>query len=165
MGMTKSWNRGIVYCSEATTKMALYKFEPSTDFIKPLPLNEEVFLHFETGTVVSKEEWERFHEKDRFSVVLIDANHCPGAVIFLFTIGGKKFLHCGDFRFSPSMKCNPFLREAVEMDELYLDTTFCDPKYDFPPQVCFLCFCFISVSNRSIFSSSFFCFVLFCCYK
>ena len=81
-------------------------------------------------------------------VVLIDANHCPGAVMFLFTLRNGTVFHTGDFRFHPTMldpEHNPFLCPpgrfkpdltgiTVPIDFLHLDNTFADPQYDFPSQ-------------------------------
>lgn len=70
----------------------------------------------------------------------MDANHCPGAVMILFEMSsGKAYLHVGDFRWSSSMKlldplrgyCGASLRR---LDALFLDTTYCNPEYTFPPQ-------------------------------
>ena len=69
-------------------------------------------------------------------VTLVDANHCPGAVQFLFRLPcGKRYLHCGDMRFRPSLLTNPHLCRAQGATAVYLDTTYCNPKYTFPPQV------------------------------
>lgn len=92
---------------------------------------------------------------------LIAANHCPGAVIFVFhaaderyeagliflsfnsfvtsclvaIIGFSIFVHTGDMRFSPSMlqnKCIQSIHKRVTA--LYLDTTYAHPRHTFPPQ-------------------------------
>ena len=67
-------------------------------------------------------------------VTPIDANHCPGAVIFLFELpDGRVALHTGDFRYQPAMASHPAL-SGRRLDLLYLDTTYADPQYTFPTQ-------------------------------
>lgn len=76
---------------------------------------------------------------DGCEVTLLDANHCPGAVQFLFKIpaaDGKfeRYVHTGDFRFCESMKLEPCLGEFVGSEAVFLDTTYCNPKFVFPSQ-------------------------------
>jgi DNA cross-link repair 1A protein len=87
------------------------------------------------------------------SVTMISANHCPGSSLFLFekeTGKGKtsrvqRVLHCGDFRACQAHIEHPLLRPDVldavsgksrqqKLDVCYLDTTYLNPKYAFPPQ-------------------------------
>ncbi|CDJ61766.1 DNA cross-link repair protein, putative [Eimeria maxima] len=85
-------------------------------------------------------------------VTLIDANHCPGAVMFLFEGPGVgRSLHCGDFRYCPTMlqtlnpkpspssdpqTLNPNSppQQQQQIDKIYLDTTYAEVKTSFPPQ-------------------------------
>lgn len=82
-------------------------------------------------------------KKEGVSVTLLDAFHCPGAIMYLFKGKMGNVLHTGDFRFSEQMFDNPclFPRErrnkdmrqiAVDIDYLFLDNTFANPEYDFP---------------------------------
>jgi DNA ligase-1 len=76
---------------------------------------------------------------DGSEVVLIEANHCPGAVQFLFKVklessGFEKYVHTGDFRFCDEMRFDPFLNGFVGCDGVFLDTTYCNPKFVFPSQ-------------------------------
>ena len=65
----------------------------------------------------------------------MDANHCPGAVQFLFRLStGEKYVHCGDMRFSPKLLDNPLLAAYRNCTAVYLDTTYCNPRFTFPPQ-------------------------------
>ncbi len=85
-------------------------------------------------------------------VTCIEANHCPGSCLFLFEgpqtsqllsrnhaspyIGtGKifRYLHCGDFRASPVHTNHPSII-GKKLDIIYLDTTYCNPRYCFPAQ-------------------------------
>lgn len=75
-------------------------------------------------------------------VTLIDANHCPGAVQFLFLLpDGTRVIHSGDMRFCEGLMQNPLLEQFRGADMLYLDTTYCNPRYCFPAQVSVLCCC------------------------
>ena len=44
-----------------------------------------------------------------------------------------RYLHCGDFRASPQHVLHPAIK-GKRIDHVYLDTTYLDPKYCFPPQ-------------------------------
>ena len=73
------------------------------------------------------------------SVTLLDANHCPGAIMFLFEVGNRKILHVGDFRWHRELMLNmpqlrAFSNSSPRLDELFLDTTYCNKKYTLPTQ-------------------------------
>jgi len=65
-------------------------------------------------------------------VKAFDANHCPGALMLLFEIEGKKIFYTGDFRLSEEIRQG--LVSYAPLDLLYIDSTYTHPRYKFPPQ-------------------------------
>ncbi|MFS7991806.1 putative sterile alpha motif domain, DNA repair metallo-beta-lactamase [Helianthus anomalus] len=113
-GLTKSFCHGKIYCSLITAKLVNLKIGIPWAKIEVLPLNQKINI---AGV----------------DVTCFDANHCPGAVIILFEPpNGKAILHTGDFRFNEDMTKIASLQTRVHT--LVLDTTYCDPQYDFPKQ-------------------------------
>ncbi|XP_023557507.1 5' exonuclease Apollo isoform X2 [Octodon degus] len=66
------------------------------------------------------------------TVTLIDANHCPGSVMFLFEGYFGTILYTGDFRYTPSMLKEPALAVGKQIHTLYLDNTNCNPALVLP---------------------------------
>ncbi|NXQ35032.1 DCR1B exonuclease, partial [Alaudala cheleensis] len=71
------------------------------------------------------------HVVDEVTVTLIDSNHCPGSVMFLFEGTFGTILYTGDFRYMSAMKGEPALR-GRHIDCLYLDNTHCQPQRALP---------------------------------
>ena len=62
--------------------------------------------------------------------------YAAGAVQFLFQLpDGRKYIHCGDMRFGEHLMGNEHLQRFVGADGVFLDTTYCKAKHQFPPQV------------------------------
>ncbi|RQM30211.1 hypothetical protein B5M09_000303, partial [Aphanomyces astaci] len=78
-GLSKSFSAGVIYCTAVTAKLVLLCLGVNKKYIHPLPLNQPHVLADQQG-----------------QVTLIEANHCPGAALFLFQLrGGKTYLHTG----------------------------------------------------------------------
>lgn len=149
-GMTKRWCRErtidskIIYCSPITARLLNIKFSVDPNFIFPMELHTRYMVYS-----YEKEIQDGGHEAPSDTspglyVTTLEANHCPGAVIFLFeSILGDvltHYLHCGDFRINREMIAHPLLlpflcdsKQAI-LDRVYLDTTYMSPKYNFPKQ-------------------------------
>ncbi|XP_051055691.1 DNA cross-link repair 1A protein isoform X2 [Phodopus roborovskii] len=112
-GLSKDFQLPI-YCSEITGNLLKKKLRVQEQHIHPLPMDTECVV-------------------DGVGVVLLDANHCPGASMILFRPpNGTAILHTGDFRADPSMERS--LLAGQKVHTLYLDTTYCSPGYTFPSQ-------------------------------
>ena len=64
-GLDARWDEGPVYCSELTSRLVPLRTGVSQTWLRVLPLNQPVKV-------------------DGVTVVAVDANHCPGAVMLLF---------------------------------------------------------------------------------
>ncbi|KIK61667.1 hypothetical protein GYMLUDRAFT_166045 [Collybiopsis luxurians FD-317 M1] len=134
--LSSSWNSGPIYCSEGTANLIIHMLKVDPRWVHPLPMDIPTEIPSTGGVYVS----------------LIEANHCPGSCLFLFEgkqtidagdstfkspfVGSKRtfrYLHCGDFRASPAHVNHPAVK-GKRIDHVYLDTTYLDPKYTFPPQ-------------------------------
>lgn len=121
-GLTRSFDAGLIYCSPVTGALLVHDMGLSPTVVRPLELD--------TPAVI-----------DGVEVTPICANHCPGAVCFLFKVpptdpAGKPsvVLHTGDFRWCPRQHgAHPSLT-STSIDTLMLDTTYCTPKWTFPHQ-------------------------------
>ncbi|TMW94034.1 hypothetical protein EJD97_010853 [Solanum chilense] len=119
-GLSSNWSKGIIFCSSTTANLLIEVLNVPAQYVVSLPLSEAVLI-------------------DGSEVFLIDANHCPGAVQFLFKVpvsDGKfeRYVHTGDFRYCDDMKLEPVLNAFVGADAVFLDTTYCHPKFIFPSQ-------------------------------
>ncbi|KAI0754799.1 hypothetical protein C8Q80DRAFT_1141172 [Daedaleopsis nitida] len=114
----------------------------SRDLLRALP------LHTPTKFTLNDEE--------EVKITLLDANHCPGAVMFLVEGAKGAVLHTGDLRAEPwfleSLKRNPFIQQYIhvprskqtphhypthhlpKLDAIYLDTACLLNIYDVPPK-------------------------------
>ncbi|CAL8368413.1 unnamed protein product [Lota lota] len=119
-GLTSTWSDRPIYCSPVSAALLKLKLQVKPQWIHPLELDEPYMLPLDDIG------------KERLTVTLIDANHCPGSVMFLFQGYFGSILYTGDFRYAPSMLREPCLRNDINIDILYLDNTNCDPTRVLP---------------------------------
>ncbi|KAG5636232.1 hypothetical protein H0H81_008713 [Sphagnurus paluster] len=134
--LAANWKSGPIYCSQGTANLIIHMLSVGREWVHPLPMNVPTEIP-NTGGVY---------------VTLIDANHCPGSSLFYFEgrqtanagddsfksefVGSARvfrYLHCGDFRASPRHVLHPAVK-GKKIDHVYLDTTYLDPRYIYPPQ-------------------------------
>ncbi|XP_054801087.1 DNA cross-link repair protein SNM1 [Prosopis cineraria] len=114
-GLGKKWSHGPIYCTPLTARLVQMCLSVNPLYICPLELNIKQVI-------------------EGVTVTLLEANHCPGAALIHFYLpNGQCYLHTGDFRASKQMQDYPLLVNQ-HVNILYLDTTYCNPKYKFPPQ-------------------------------
>ncbi|KAK8138696.1 DNA repair metallo-beta-lactamase-domain-containing protein [Apiospora sp. TS-2023a] len=139
IGLSASWSHGPIYCSKVTGSLVKNQLRTAAKWVVELEFDEKVDIPGTEGVTVT----------------MIPANHCPGSSLFLFekTLGTAKgsapktqrILHCGDFRACQAHIAHPLLMPDVvdsisgktrqqKIDICYLDTTYLNPRYSFPPQ-------------------------------
>ncbi|KAI6361466.1 hypothetical protein MCOR25_006500 [Pyricularia grisea] len=137
IGLTANWTHGPIYCSKVTGSLIKSQLRTAAKYVVELEFEERFVVPGTEGVVVT----------------MIPANHCPGSSLFLFekTLGKgssarvQRILHCGDFRACPAHIAHPQLMPEVidsisgkikkqKIDICYLDTTYLNPRYSFPPQ-------------------------------
>eukprot|EP00797_Seminavis_robusta_P014567 Sro21_g014560.1 cross-link repair 1A protein (670) ;mRNA; r:41431-43440 len=121
-GITRTWQAGVIYCSLPTANLVHERLGVDRHYLHPLALNTPTVIATSAGRPVT--------------VTLLDANHCPGAVMFLFQVGKRTILHVGDFRWHRAQMLPPLQRvlQQLPVDELFLDTTYCQERYTLPTQ-------------------------------
>ncbi|KAF8889304.1 beta-lactamase-like protein [Infundibulicybe gibba] len=128
--LSSTWTSGPIYCSEGTANLIVHMLSVDRKWVHALPMDTPTLIPDTNGV----------------HVTLIEANHCPGSCLFYFegpqtpsSAGSSgsstisRYLHCGDFRASPQHVLHPAVK-GKKIDHVYLDTTYLDPKYTFPPQ-------------------------------
>lgn len=121
VGLSSTWARPL-YCSPITAFLLHRRLQVSKQWIRALEVGESHVLPLdEIG-------------RETVTVTLMDANHCPGSVMFLFEGYFGTILYTGDFRFTPSMLKEPALRVGKQIHTLYLDNTNCNPALVLPSQ-------------------------------
>jgi DNA cross-link repair 1B protein len=88
-GLTNSWNLGRIYTSKTTAALLIDRFENLKTNVIGLETQEEHLIYLDSAL-----------QKESITVTLFDANHCPGACMFLFSGKIGTVLHTGDFRYS-----------------------------------------------------------------
>ncbi|XP_069846505.1 protein artemis isoform X1 [Dipodomys merriami] len=115
-----------LYCSPVTKELLLTS--PRYRFWE----KRIVSIEIETPTQVSLVD-EATGEKEEIVVTLLPAGHCPGSVMFLFQGNNGTVLYTGDFRLAKGEASRMELLHSggrvKDIQSVYLDTTFCDPRF------------------------------------
>ena len=117
-GLSKKWQKGPLYTSEITKRLLLLRWPDLK--ITSLELGQRHSIPLGSDLEIE--------------VYLIDANHVPGSVMFLFSGYFGSVLYTGDFRLHSNhseIAILPMLREK-KLTRIYLDNTYCDPRFRQP---------------------------------
>jgi len=115
---------GVIYASSVTCDLLLHDYR--------------LRVGGASGATLVRMPLGRRLEVDGVGVTAIHSNHCPGAVMLLFEVpvqggGTHVVLHTGDCRWQDWIRDTTVLA-TTRVDTLMLDTTYCLPRYTFPPQ-------------------------------
>ncbi|KAG8439999.1 hypothetical protein GDO86_005969 [Hymenochirus boettgeri] len=115
-----------LYCSPVTKELLLTS--PKYAFWE----KHIVSIEIDAPTQISLVD-EATGDREDVMVTLLPAGHCPGSVMFLFEGNSGTVLYTGDFRLAKGEVARMELlhsgNRVKDIESVYLDTTFCDPKY------------------------------------
>ena len=116
-GLDRGWKRGPLVCSPVTANLlAELDGVPRENLIAIEPRqSKDVQVAGKT-----------------LRVTALDANHCPGAILFIFECDGRRIIYTGDFRLNDELRSHKALLAGA--DRLYVDSTYASPEYLFPTQ-------------------------------
>lgn len=116
-GLCQSWDNGsLIICTPITARLLQYKFKYPVD---------KLFI---------LENYGEDYSINDLKITVFDANHCPGAGIFVIGFENTRYLHCGDFRANEEMVKVLNNNYPNGFNRCYLDTTYYNPAYKFPKQ-------------------------------
>ncbi|XP_068250992.1 5' exonuclease Apollo-like [Palaemon carinicauda] len=121
-GLTSSW-RFPIYTSETNAALLKHKFKFAEGVVKSLEVGDTYQFPLDAD------------DEHILSVTVLDANHIPGSVMFLFQGYFGNYLYCADMRWYPELMEHPVLKtivESKELDTVFLDNTFSASYCDFP---------------------------------
>ncbi|KAK8271335.1 hypothetical protein V6Z12_D11G255900 [Gossypium hirsutum] len=132
-GLSSTWAMAPIFCSRVTAKLFPFKFPNfNLTLLRVLDLGSWHSLSLISPSTGSKVT---------VQVMAIDAYHCPGAVMFLFRGEFGCMLNTGDFRWEKNCERAKLAKEMLlnalkddAVDVLYLDNTYCNPTFQFPPR-------------------------------
>ncbi|GET92393.1 hypothetical protein, conserved [Leishmania tarentolae] len=169
-GITNLWHSGTIYCSRPTAALTQSQLGVPSSWLFPMDLGKTYIFSLSTGVCLShvpetphhpcvqavlsssatpsRGEAQEKNDDGIFAVRLIQANHCPGAVMFLFVspVFGT-VLHTGDFRFNGSQQtwqqvarssniqqtCMPSSSRLLKRSEEHHASTTATPAVVVPP--------------------------------
>lgn len=118
-GLNSSWSFKI-YCSQLTAGLLVDEMKIQNDLVTPLEVGQPHIIPVdELGC-------------ETMTVTLLDANHCPGSVMFVFEGYFGCIFYTGDFRYDDQLSLQPGFPQAKQVDQLFIDNTYCNPKAQFP---------------------------------
>ncbi|XP_052208603.1 uncharacterized protein LOC127812256 isoform X3 [Diospyros lotus] len=131
VGLSPTWKQGPLFCSRTTAKLFPVKFPGfNLSLLRVLEIGHWHSLSLASPSTGSD---------TTLQVMAIDADHCPGAVMYLFYGEFGCMLYTGDFCWETTSKRaqigKSMLLNAIglkKVDILYLDNTYCNPSYCFP---------------------------------
>lgn len=148
-GLTKKFNYGPIFCGKITAHLIDLVLHVPKEYIHVLPMEQPILLwknnHIVLPGALPLYDHTNCDKSTTITVTLLPANHCPGSVMFIFSIrnddgSSKTILHTGDFRCDDSIIYHHLLKPyqkttgSTTLDLVYLDTTYDDPAWCFPSQ-------------------------------